>query len=202
MAAPSAEFTRRWVDFCQGSRLAAEELIQYFYPQLHRMAADRLKRERPGHTWQSTALIHELYLELIRTRGLAAPAADAPAAVHGEQAFLAFAGHLMKRLLILHARPLYRRAERVQAAESDLPGAAAPDLDAARDVESALEGLAAVAPELRSLVEWRVFDGLKMEDIARRMQCSERTAARRWDFARHWLRNFFEGRPNLHDDAR
>jgi RNA polymerase sigma factor (TIGR02999 family) len=201
MAAPATELTRRWVDFCHGSRQAAEELIEHFYPQLHRMAADRLKRERADHTWQSTALIHELYLELIRIKGLAAPAGDVPAAVHGEQAFLAFAGHLMKRLLILHARPLYRRAERVQARESDLPNALAQDLDAARDVESALEGLAAIAPELRSMIEWRVFEELKMEEIARRMGCSERTASRRWDFAKHWLRNFFEGREDLRDDA-
>ena len=200
MASSAGNFTRRWVDFRHGSREAAEELIQNFYPQLHRMASGQLKRERPGHTWQPTALLNELYLELIKIKAIearpnaiaqGAAVSGATGTVHGEQAFLAFAGYVMKRLLILHARPLYRQANHVNADETDLCGVLPQDMDAAQDVESAFEGLSAIDPELRRLVELRVFEGLTMPDVARRLGCSERTAARRWDFAKHWLREFF-----------
>jgi RNA polymerase sigma factor (TIGR02999 family) len=192
MSQPAGDFTRRWQDLRQGNREAVEELIYVFYPQLHRMASGQLRRERAGHTWQPTALLNELYLELIKMRAHARESAQELAPpIDGEQAFLAFAGHLMKRLLIVHSRPLYRRVDHVPANEFDLREAPGPDMDGVHDVEAAMAGLGGIDPELRRMVELRVFEGLTMEDAARRLGCSERTAARRWDFAKHWLRDFF-----------
>ena len=193
MSHASGDSTRRWMDLRHGNQKAAEELIHAFYPQLHRMAAGQLRRERPAHTWQPTALLNELYLELIKIKPPARESAQGPALpIDGEQVFLAFAGHVMKRLLILHSRPLYERAEHVPANESGLAAACVQDMAATHDVQAAMEGLSAIDPDLRRLVELRVFEGVTMEDAARRLGCSERTAARRWDFAKHWLRNFFK----------
>ena len=100
-------------------------------------------------------------------------------------AFLGIAGHMMKRLLIHHARPLYRRAEHVAISDEvitpDFPG------DSLQDVEDALERLAAVNPRLRAVVEMKVFEGLTGEQIARQLGCSRGTVSNSWSFAQRWL---------------
>jgi DNA-directed RNA polymerase specialized sigma24 family protein len=67
-----------------------------------------------------------------------------------------------------------------------------PDNDSLQDVEKAMAGLAAIDGELPVIVELKVFEGLTMEQIAGRLDCSERTAARRWNFARNWLSKYFD----------
>src|SRR5437763_1780988 len=96
--------------FRQGDRKAGTTLADLFYPELRRLAAAKMRSERSSHTWQPTALVHELYLELVKVRAL-----DASGRGEDRAAFLALAGHMMKRLLIHHARPLYRRAEQPNA---------------------------------------------------------------------------------------
>lgn len=189
MPAAPEMVARRMAEFRSGSREAAEELIELFYPELRRLAAAQMIRERPGHTWQPTALVNELYLELIKIKALEGSGVRAR---EEKQAFFALAAHLMKRLLILHSRPLYRRVEQVKVDESEFPAGTAPDVNALQDVEAALSGLGAIDPDLRLLVELKVFEGVTMEQIAERLHCSERTAARRWDFARHWLEKHFQ----------
>jgi RNA polymerase sigma factor (sigma-70 family) len=98
---------------------------------------------------------------------------------------LGLAAHIMRRLLILHARPLHRKVEHVELSE---------DLDvkangAARmaEVEALLDELSSINPQLRTIVEMRVFEGFSIPDIASQLNCSERTVDRRWAFARKWL---------------
>ena len=94
------------------------------------------------------------------------------------------------QLLIHHARPLYRRVERVEI------GAAAylaPQSDALQQVEDALARLAAVDPKLRTVVEMKVFEGLTGEEIAERIGCSRRTVANYWNVARQWLQKEWGG---------
>jgi len=103
-----------------------------------------------------------------------------------KEAFLKLAAHLMKRLLIHHARPLYRRVERVP-----LDSTAASGKEGGQElaeIDEALSRLAAVNPRLRSVVELKVFEGLTGEEIAQRLGCGPATVARDWNFARHWLR--------------
>src|SRR5438105_1006213 len=102
MARPEV-VTRLMDGLRQGNQGAGRELIDLFYPELCLLAAARMKDERPPHTWQPTALVHELYLKLIKTKGL-----NARDYVDNERAaFFGLAGQMMRRLLIHHARPLY-----------------------------------------------------------------------------------------------
>ena len=168
--------------FRQGDREAGGALADLFYPELRRMAAARMRGERSEHTWQPTALVHELYLEIAKVRSMGMPSESAD---EERAAFLGIAGHMMKRLLIHHARPLYRRAEHVAISDEvitpDFPG------DSLQDVEDALERLAAVNPRLRAVVEMKVFEGLTGEQIARQLGCSRGTVSNCWSFAQRWL---------------
>jgi len=103
------------------------------------------------------------------------------------------AAYLMKRLLIHHARPLSRRAEKTQL--PDLPGPCTehPLLE----IDDVLNRLAVINPALRRVVELRVFQGLTREEIAREMGCGTATVARHWSFARNWLEEAFAGTPGL-----
>ena len=167
----------------------ANELVEQFYAELRRLAAARMKGERLDHTWQTTALVNELYLELVKVREL-----TATNLVNQEDkaAFLNFAGHLMKRLLIHHARPMYRRVQKV-------PFEAGPEpvmdgTEVLQEVDDALSHLAAIDPKFRSVVEMRVFEGLTSDEIASKLNCSRRTVASYWNFARRWLEKEWVGR--------
>src|SRR5262245_37703316 len=93
-----------------GDAAAVERLVALFYPELRRIAAAKMKSEASGHTWQPTALVNELYLELRKIRQLKADAEHhAPEA---KTAFLSLAAHIMRRLLIHHTRPLEKRVEK------------------------------------------------------------------------------------------
>lgn len=165
---------------------AGRELVDLFYPELCRLAAARMKRERSPHTWQPTALVHELYLELIRTKGL-------NARDYGENeraAFFALAGQMMRRLLVHHARPLYRRTEQVEIGAASNVFA---QTDPLQEVEHVLGRLAAVDPKLRMIVEMKVFEGLTGDEIAARIGCSRRTVANYWNLAREWLQKEWVG---------
>jgi RNA polymerase sigma factor (TIGR02999 family) len=174
--------------FRHGSKEAADELMERLYPELRRLAAARMKGERADHTWQPTALVNELYLELVRIRSL--DARD-PAAQKERNAFFAFAAHLMKRLLIHHARPLYRKAEKVDLSQP--LDAQPPDIGSLAEIEDLLAGLAAMDPKLRTIVEMKVFEELTVDEIAARLGVSPRTIAREWNFARGWLRRQLAG---------
>jgi RNA polymerase sigma factor (TIGR02999 family) len=168
-------------DFRRGSRKATDELTEALYPELRRLAAAKMKAERADHTWQPTALVNELYLQLLKEKAL--DTGD-PDQFNQKQAFFGLAGHMMKRLLIHHARPLSRQIQKVSIENISAHIRPAQSLE---DVEDALDRLAAIEPELRLIVEMKVFEGLSVEDMAGRLECSTRTVARHWNFAKHWL---------------
>lgn len=175
-------------DLRSGKPDAANRLIELFYPELRRMAAARMRHERPDHTWQPTVLVNELYLQLARVNTL--PPGE-PDAESEKAAFLGLAGFLMKRLLIHHARPLYRRADKTAISEHLVdPGSGTQDL---QDIEDMLNRLARVDPVLRQVVEMKVFEGLSRDEMAARLGCSLRTVARHWEFAQHWLHDAMSG---------
>jgi RNA polymerase sigma factor (TIGR02999 family) len=169
----------------RGDQRAAGQLVEIFYPELRRIAAARMKAERDNHTWRPTALVNELYLELVKIKALrkTGPTSDAE-----KQEFLALSAFLMKRLLIHHSRRLSSKAS-----YEELPELASPlsGTEALVQVEDALDRLAAIDPKLRFTVEMRVFEGLTGEEIAARMDCSTATVTRNWSFARRWLEEEF-----------
>ena len=172
--------------FRTGSRAAAGELVQALYPELRRLAASKMKGERLDHSWQPTALVNELYLQLIQTKGLNTGATGDASHKH---MFYGLAGHMMKRLLIHHARPLSRRVERVPIEEAPEHATGARPL---QEVEEALDRLGAIHTQLKSIVEMKVFEGMSVDEIAERLNCSPRTVARDWNFAKHWLAKEFD----------
>ena len=169
-------------EFRKGDHTAAGKLIELLYPELRRLAASKMKGERAEHTWQPTVLVNELYLALVRTNALGSTGCGDD---EEQSAFLRLAGHIMKHLLIDHARPLYRRAAKVDLKEA--PAFDDSDAESLHFVEDTLSRLAAVDPKLRTVIELRVFEGLTGNEIAGRLGCSPRTAASYWAFAKNWL---------------
>jgi RNA polymerase sigma factor (TIGR02999 family) len=176
--------------FRSGNHEAAGRLVELFYPELRRIAAARMRAERPDHTLQPTAVVHQLYFELVKVKALR-PASSGGA--DEKAAFLGLAAYLMKQLLIHHARPLSRRAEKAQL--SDLCGPDSPREHSLVEIDDVLNRLAAINPALRRVVELRVFEGLTREEIAREMGCGTATVARHWSFARNWLEEALAGTP-------
>jgi RNA polymerase sigma factor (TIGR02999 family) len=141
-----------------------------------------MKRERVNHTLQPTAIVNELYLELLKIRGLQ----DREYVDDQEKAaFMRLAGKMMDRLLIHHARRLPSRVERIDLDDADDPSDSGAE--ALHRVEDALNKLEAVDPRLRAVVEMKVFEGLTGEEIARQLGCSPRTVVASWTYARQWL---------------
>lgn len=183
---------RLMASFRSGDHDAAGRLVELFYPELRRIAAARMRAERPDHTLQPTAVVHQLYLELVKVKAL--PPAGSGGADE-KAAFLGLAAYLMKQLLVHHARPLSRRAEKAELL--DLPGPRSPAEHSLVEIDDVLNRLAAINPALRRVVELRVFEGLTREEIAREMGCGTATVARRWSFARNWLEEAFAGTAGL-----
>lgn len=168
----------------RGDRDAAGQLVNRFYPELKRLALRYMQGERPGHTWQATVLVNEMFLELCRIRQLEEMAAHTPEQERG--AFFCLAAHIMRRLLIAHARPLRQRAVRLP--EDVLLNMAAGE-EAFGEVADLLDKLGELDPKLRQVVELKVFEGLSKEQIAARIGCAPRSVTRYWGFARAWMAN-------------
>jgi RNA polymerase sigma factor (TIGR02999 family) len=167
--------------FREGNGQAGARLMELLYPELRRLAALHMRGERRDHSWQPTVLINELYLELIKIKALRPSQTDRQ---NEKAAFVSLAGQIMKRLLIHHARPLSRKAEKVPLDEELCFGSEA----GAFEVEDLLSRLAAIKPVLRTVVEMKVFEGFTAEEIAVQLGCATVTVNRYWQFARHWLK--------------
>jgi len=185
--------TRLMARFRNGDHEAAGRLVELFYPELRRIAAARMRAERPDHTLQPTAVVHQLYLELVKIKALRPAGSDG--APNEKAAFLGLAAYLMKQLLIHHARPLAKRVAKTEF--PDMPGPRSASEHSLIEIDDALNRLAAINPALRRVVELRVFEGLTREEIARKMGCGTATVARHWNFARNWLEEAFAGAPEL-----
>jgi RNA polymerase sigma factor (TIGR02999 family) len=171
-----------------GDARAADELLPILYDELRRLAAARLAREKPGQTLQPTALVHEAYLRLV------GPDAGAGREWNGSSHFLAAAAEAMRRILVDHARrkKSRKRGGGRDRAELSPEAVAAPEAAAGPDeilaVDEALAGLAAVDPQAAELVKLRYFAGLSVDETARALNISPRSADRLWAYARAWLK--------------
>lgn len=157
--------------------------MELVYDDLRALAAARLGRERPDHTLQPTALVHEAFLRLIGQER-----ADIQSRTH----FFAVAAISMRRVLVDHARARQaekrgsgRAPERSQA-EPALPWEDPSDL---LDLDSALERLARSHPRQARVVELRFFGGMSLEEAGKALDLSRETAKLDWRFARAWLSN-------------
>jgi RNA polymerase sigma factor (TIGR02999 family) len=164
-----------------GDQEAFKALVPLVYPELRRIAQHHLRQERPDHTLQSTALVHEAYLRLMKQGS-----ADIESRTH----FFAVAAHLMRRILVDHARR-HRAAKRGSGLKLELNEAIS--LQVPHDVDlialdTALDELARLDPQQSRIVEMRFFGGLSIEDTAKIVGVSPATVKREWATARSWLR--------------
>lgn len=163
-----------------GDASASEELLTRIYGELKRLAASQLRRERTGHTLQTTALVNEAFLRLLDQRRV-----DWRDRAH----FFGLAATMMRRVLVDHARA--RQAKKRQNPDDLLPvtltagGLPAMDL---LDLDRALTRFAAEFPRQARVVELRYFADLEMEEIATCLEISPATVKRDWTFARAWLK--------------
>jgi RNA polymerase sigma factor (TIGR02999 family) len=164
-----------------GDPEALNALMPKVYNELHRLARQHLRRERESHTLQSTALVNEVYLRLLG-QGL-----EIENRVH----FFAVSSHLMRQILVDHARQ--RQAakrgkgfEKVTLSEAEalLPQTRNVDLMA---LDDALHELGRADPQLTRIVELRFFGGLSVEESASALGISASTVKREWATARAWL---------------
>ena len=176
------EISRILHEWGEGRKEASEELMPLVYDELRRQAARYLRRERPGHTLQTTALIHETYLKLVDQRNV-----DWQNRAH----FFGIAAQAMKRILLDYAKARHR--EKRGGAAENMP------LDEARFVvsgeksvdlialDAALTRLSEFDARQASIVELKFFAGFSIEEIGETLHISIATVKREWNFAKAWL---------------
>ena len=175
------EITQLLAEWSEGNQAALDKLYPLVYNELRRLAHGYLRRERKGHTLQTTALINEAYLRLVDQKQ-----------VHwaNRSHFFAISAQIMRRILIDHARR-YDYAKRGGGAQRiSLDEAAVVAKERARELlmlDEALNGLAKIDPRRGQVVELRYFGGLNNEEIAGVLKISENTVTRDWNMARAWL---------------
>ena len=166
----------------RGDRQAAADLLPLVYDELRKLAAARLGEERPGHTLQPTALVHEAFLRLVGP-------ADGER-WDGRGHFFAAAAEAMRRILVDHARQRGRAKRGGGQRRADLPDVPAPDPDERLiALDEALTRLAAEDPVAARVVELRQFAGLGHEQIAEALGLTVYAARQKWTYARAWLRD-------------
>ena len=181
-----ADVTGLLVAWSKGDEGARSRLIDAVYGELRRLARGYLQRERPDHSLAPTALVHEAYLKLVDQRR-----------VHWQNRsqFFAIAAHLMRRILVDHARSHYAQkrgsAGRVPLGDHDI-GFEALNVDVVA-LDVALQRLATTYPRQTQLVELRFFGGLTVDEIAAVLDVAPITVKRDWALAKAWLYRELQG---------
>jgi len=171
----------------QGQPGASEELIGRVYKELRKIAAARMRGERPGHTLQPTALVHEVYLRLGDRMG---------EGLDSRADFFAAAVNLMREILIDHARTKKAEKRGGDAVKITFDDAQISSSETAEEliaVDAGLQRLADISPRQARIVELRFFGGLSIEEIANVLGIVPRTVDRDWRAARVWLRRELTG---------
>jgi RNA polymerase sigma factor (TIGR02999 family) len=166
----------------QGDAAAADQLLPLVYDELRKLAVLKMAQESPGQTLQATALVHEAYLRLVD--------ADKPQQWSGRGHFFAAAAESMRRILVESARRrkrIKRGGEMVRQHLFDVPMVASEIQEDLVALDAALDRLKTVDAQAVELVHLRYFVGLSIDETAKLLGISSRTADRVWAFARAWL---------------
>lgn len=172
------QLLQAWRD---GEQTALERLIPLIYSELHQLARHYLRRERKGHTLQTSALVNEAFLRLI----------DQHVGWQNRAHFFGIAARQMRRILVDYAR--HRGAEKRGGEQERMELDEALDVAQSRDAElialdDALKTLATFDPQQCRVVELRYFGGLTIEETAEALGISHATVEREWAMAKAWLR--------------
>jgi RNA polymerase sigma factor (TIGR02999 family) len=164
-----------------GDRAALEKLMPAVYAEMHRLAHIYMRRERPGHTLQTSALVNEAYLRLIDANRV-----DWQDRAH----FFAISANVMRQVLMQHARLRCagKRGGNIVKVDFDEAFVRSPERDADLiALDDALNALAETDPREAKVVELRFFGGLSEEETAHVLGISDRTVRREWEHAKAWL---------------
>ncbi|MEP7248912.1 MAG: sigma-70 family RNA polymerase sigma factor [Spartobacteria bacterium] len=177
----SSDVTQILQAWSRGDTSAPERLIPLVYEELRQLAGQYLRRERPDHTLQATALVHETYLRLVDHHGVS---------WKDRAHFRCLAARLMRRILVQHARAHNAekrggKLEKIYLDETrELGQERPPDLV---ELDDALQRFTVAYPREGEVVEMKFFGGLTAEEIADVLQVSAKTVLRDWNFAKLWL---------------
>lgn len=177
----SSEVTGLLIAWCNGDRAALEQLVPLVEKELHRLAHRYMRRENPGHTLQTTALVNEAFLRLIDQRSVR---------WQNRAHFFGIAAQIMRRILLNYARDQKRLkrgggATPISLVEEDLK-APEKSIDLIA-LDEALNRLASVDERKARVVELRYFGGLAIEEVAEVLNVSPITVTRDWNMAKAWL---------------
>ncbi|MEZ5427631.1 MAG: sigma-70 family RNA polymerase sigma factor [Pyrinomonadaceae bacterium] len=178
-----SQITEMLHEWSNGNHQALDKLMPLVYDELHKRAANYLRRERPNHTLQTTALIHEAYIKLIDQKN-----------VNWEDRthFFAIASNLMRRILVDHARTKNRVKRGGDALTLPMDEAITLVIDKGKSIDlinldEALKRLAEKDERQVQIVELRYFSGLTLEETAAALKISRTTVANEWGMAKAWL---------------
>jgi RNA polymerase sigma factor (TIGR02999 family) len=171
-----------------GDQEASEAAVNLVYTELHRIAAGQMRRERPGHTLQTTALVHEAYVKLIGAESLE---------IQNRGHFFAVASQQMRRILVDHARAGQAQRRGGGAARVDLDqvqlGTETQSIDVLQ-LDEALSELERLEPRAARVVELRYFGGYTDKEVVEATGMALATVRRDWEFARSWLFDRMRGK--------
>ncbi len=186
----SVDITRLLNEMKSGNREAEEQLIPHVYEELRRLAGSLMRKERPQHTLQTTALVHEAYIRLAGTHEF-----DWASRNH----FFAVAARVMRRILVDMARA--RQAEKrdgalVKVQLDEVKLGSEESWDQILAVHEALARFAKIDERGARVVELRFFAGLTVDEVAQLLEVSDRTVKRDWEFAQAWLYTAMSSSPD------
>jgi len=174
------EITKLLVASREGDEEALNKLLPLVYQELRRLAGHYLRRERPDHTLQPTALVHETYLRLI----------DQNVSWQNRAHFFGVAAQMMRRILVDHARSRLAAKRGSGGVKISLDDALNLSDERAGDfiaLDEALERLAEFDQQKSKIVELRFFGGLSVEETAEVLGIGTATVTRQWKMAKAWL---------------
>lgn len=185
---PVTDLLAKWRS---GDRRALESLLPVVYAELRQIARRHLRRERPNHTLQSSDLLHEAFIRLMKQSGTT---------FENRVHFYAIAARLMRQILVEHARNKHAAkrngGQRANVDEATLL-AVSPEIDVLT-LDDALDRLAHLDVQQARIVEMRFFGGLSIEETASELGISTATVKRDWLMARLWLHSRL-GKAGRHD---
>jgi len=190
MTQPPTDVTQLLVAWGDGDQNARDQLMPLVYDELHRLAHRHIKKERPGHTLQTSALVNEAYVRLVDQRE-----------VHWQSRahFFSIAAQMMRRILVDYARSrrFAKRGgnARQVALKEELLVAKERNLEVIA-LDDALKELAAIDERKCQVVELKFFGGLSIEETAEVLAVSPGTVMRDWTLAKAWLKRAMSKKPD------
>ncbi len=183
MGPASHEVTKLLKDWGTGDESVPEKLMPLVYEELRRLAHQYMRREKPGHTLQTSALVNEAYVRL---------ADQSQIQWESRAHFFGIAALLMRRILVDEARRrnfAKRGGGAIRVSLNETTAVAQGQSASVMALDEALKSLEKIDPRKSRIVELRFFGGMSIEETAEALKVSPGTVMREWTFARAWLRN-------------